>query len=188
MCKLAELEGSLWAPPLLSNHSLCGAQALLFWAVIGQGPPVELVCSSFVAPRFHSPLKASLWQDATSAASPSSFTLLRPRTQTLSSAHRLSRPRHRHLEPSKREKKKTRPGYVHGGARHASWSLENFAQQLVCNVCLHYPFNVFRVRQRRNPAIHHILLLPSVLSRKRHRHLICFLKDWPYFELCEMPF
>lgn len=80
---LAALEGSLWPPPLLSDCSPRGAPALLFRAVIGQGPPAELVCSSFVAPRFHSLLKASLWRDAASAASPSSFTLLRPRTHTV---------------------------------------------------------------------------------------------------------
>ena len=79
---LAVLEGSLWPPPLLSDCSLRGALALLFRAVIGQVPPAELVCSSFVAPRFRSLLKASLWRDAASAASPSSFTLLRPRAHT----------------------------------------------------------------------------------------------------------
>lgn len=93
MCdSLAELEGSLWPPPLLSDCSPRGAPALLFRAVIGQGPPTELVCSSFVAPRFRSLLKASLWRDAASAASPSSFTLLRPHTHTRRSVHRLPRP------------------------------------------------------------------------------------------------
>ncbi|MED6275777.1 hypothetical protein CHARACLAT_029894 [Characodon lateralis] len=84
MCEhsLAALESSLWPPLLLSGCSPRGAPALLFRAVIEQVPPAELVCSSFVAPRFHSLLKASLWQDEASAASPSSFTLLRPRTQT----------------------------------------------------------------------------------------------------------
>lgn len=82
VCSLAALEGSLRPPPLLSDCSPCGAPALLFRAVIGQVPPAELVCSSFVAPRFHSLLKASLWRDAASAASPSSFTLLRPHTHT----------------------------------------------------------------------------------------------------------
>lgn len=83
MCEhsLAALGGSLW-PPLLSGCSPHGAPALLFRAVIGQVPPAELVCSSFVAPRFRSLLKASLWRDEASAASPSSFTLLRPRTHT----------------------------------------------------------------------------------------------------------
>lgn len=79
---LAELGGSLWPPPLLSNSSPCCALALLFRAMIGQAPPAELVCSSFVAPRFHSLLKASLWRDVASAASPSSFTLLRLRAHT----------------------------------------------------------------------------------------------------------
>lgn len=115
---LAALEGSLRAPPLLSDCSLRGAPALLFRAVIGQGPPAELVCSSFVAPRFRSPLKASLWQDATSAASPSSFTLLRPRIQTHGFVRRLPRPRYHDLEL--RGEGRGRTGYAHrqkGGGR-----------------------------------------------------------------------
>uniref|UniRef100_A0AAV2JMA9 Secreted protein n=1 Tax=Knipowitschia caucasica TaxID=637954 RepID=A0AAV2JMA9_KNICA len=39
---------------LWSDRSPCEAQALLFRTVIGQGPPAELVYSSFVAPRFDS--------------------------------------------------------------------------------------------------------------------------------------
>lgn len=111
VCLLAALEGSLRAPPLLSDCSLRGAPALLFRAVIGQGPPAELVCSSFVAPRFRSPLKASLWQDATSAASPSSFTLLRPRIQTHGFVRRLPRPRYHDLEL--RGEGRGRTGYAH---------------------------------------------------------------------------
>lgn len=111
VCLLAALEGSLRAPPLLSDCSLRGAPALLFRAVIGQGPPAELVCSSFVAPRFHSPLKVSLWQNATSAASPSSFTLLRPRIQTRGFVRRLPRPRYHDLEL--RGEGRGRTGYAH---------------------------------------------------------------------------
>lgn len=64
---------------------------------------------------------------------------------------------------TKQARKKEETWVCARGAWHASRSLENFAQQLVWNVYLHHPFNVFRVRQRRKPAIHHILLLPSVL-------------------------
>lgn len=83
VCALA---GSAWrfitAPTSPERLQPAWRPALLFRAVIGQGPPTELVCSSFVAPRFHSLLKVSLWRDAASAASPSSFTLLRPHTHT----------------------------------------------------------------------------------------------------------
>lgn len=156
VCLLAVLKGSLRAPPLQSNCSLHGAQALLFRAVIGQGPPVELVCSSFVAPRFHSLLKASLWQDETSAASPSSFTLPRLHTQTHGSVHRLPRPCYHNLWLRGEKNKEGELGTRTETASSSMTCLMEFvelcvwdSQQLAQSVYLHHPSYDFRVTERR---------------------------------------